>query len=261
MSNIITLLITGLRWQDIIEIVLLALIIYRFLVFIKATRAIQVLKGLGLIVFFVLLSHLAELHIINLLMRSLIGISAIALIIVFQPELRRFLAQLGKKPGALASIPEEQMIENIVKAVSFLADKRRGALIVIEGDTGLEEIIETGIPMESKITSELIDAIFSPQGALHDGAVIIREGKMAAASCVIPLSEAKSAKPGGLRHLAAFSLSSETDAAAIVVSEETGEISLAHKGAFKHNLDSISLGNILRNIYGRNLKRWQAVKK
>ena len=261
MRNFFNLLASGLRWQDIIEIIILSFIIYRGLIFIRATRAIQVLKGLVLIFFAGLLAHLAELHIINMLLRSLLGISVIALIIVFQPELRRMLARVGNKPGASSSIPELQIIEEIAKSASSLGRNKRGALIIIEGDTGLEDIIENGVPVGSRITAELIESIFAPEGPLHDGAVVISEGRLAAAACVISVSEAKPTRSTGLRHLAAVSIVRDTDAFVIVVSEETGEISIAYKGVLKRDISENDLRTALTNIYHPPDRKWKFLKR
>ncbi len=261
MRNFFSLLASTFRWQDIVEIIVLAFIIYRGLIFIRATRALQVLKGLGLIFFAGLLAHLAELQIINMLLRSLLGISVIALIIVFQPELRRMLAHFGKKPGFSTSITELQMIEEIVKSASLLADKKRGALIIIEDDTGLEEIIETGVPVGAGITAELVESIFARDSSLHDGAVVISEGRLAAAACIISLSEAKPTRSTGLRHLAALSAVKDTDAFVIVISEETGEISIAYKGVLKRNISENDLRTALTNIYRPQDRKWKFLKK
>ena len=262
MHNLLSILTAGFRWQDIVEIAILSYIIYRLLLFMKATRAIQVLKGIGILVALAFISRLAELYIIDLIIRSLLGIGVIGVLIVFQPELRRALAHVGHGPLFRLSSPEELMVQEVVKSANLLASKKHGALIVLEKDTGLEDLVETGVKMDSELSSEVLDAIFMPQGALHDGAVVIRGDRVAASACIIPLGEnSRTEKTMGTRHLAGISLSRETDAVVIVVSEETGKISLAIGGKMKHNLDGIALRNSLRNIYLADKRHWWAKRK
>lgn len=259
MHSLFGALKTGIGWRDIVEIVILSYIIYRLLLFMKATRAIQVLKGIGVLIILAFISRLAELQIIDQIIRWILGIGAIGIIIVFQPELRRALSRVGKGPPFHLPVLEERVIEEVVKSTNLVASKKRGALIVLERDTGLEDLIETGVKMNSELSSELVDAIFMPQGALHDGAVVIREGRIAAAACIISLDESsRKVKTMGTRHLAAVSLSHDTDAIVIVVSEETGEISIAIDGEMKYGLDRISLRNTLGSIYLAGRKHWWA---
>ncbi len=262
MHDVLMSLREGFRWQDIVEIAILSFIIYRLLLFIRATRAVQVLKGIGFLFVLAFVSRMAGLHIIDLMIKSLLGIGVIGLLIVFQPELRRALARVGHKPLFRLSLPEERVVEQVVRSTILLAGKKRGALIVLERDTGLGDLIETGVMMNSEFSNEVMDAIFMPQGPLHDGAVVIREGRVAAAACIISIGE-NSRRFGtmGTRHLAGISLSQETDAIAIVVSEERGEISLAMGGEIKRNLDRIVLRNTLRNIYLSDRKHWWSKKK
>ena len=257
MHNFLLALKAGFRGQDIAEIAILSFIIYKLLSFIKATRAVQVLKGIGILLILALIARFAELHIIDLIIKSLLGIGAIGLIIVFQPELRRALAEVGHGPVFHMSPLEEAMIEEIVKSVNLLASKKCGALIVMERDTGLEDLIETGVRIDSKLSSEILDAIFTPRGPLHDGAAVIRGNRIAAVACIIPINErSRLMKNTGTRHMAGISLSMETDAIAIIVSEETGEVSLATGGKAKHGLDGISLRNTIRNICLSDKRHW-----
>lgn len=257
MHDLVVTLKDGLWWQGILEIAILSFMIYKLLLFIKATIAIQVLKGIGFFVILAFISRLAELHIINSIIWSVLGIGAIGVLIVFQPELRRALARVGHRPMFHISLPQGILVEEMVESVNLLASRKRGALLVLERNTGLEDLIETGVRMNSDLSSEVLDAIFMPQGALHDGAVVIREGRIAAAACIISIGESnRIMRSKGTRHLAGMSLSQETDAIVIVVSEETGEISVAVGGEMKHNLDGISLRNTLRDIYLVGRRRW-----
>ncbi len=250
---------TGIGWRDIVEIVILSYIIYRLLLFMKATRAIQVLKGIAVLIILAFLSRLAELEIIDQIIRWILGIGAIGIIVVFQPELRRALGRVGKGPPFHLPVLQERVIEEVVKSISLLASERHGALVVLERETGLEDLIETGVKMSSELSSELLDTIFVPQGALHDGAVVIRQGRVAAAACIISLDESsREVKTMGTRHLAAVSLSHDTDAIVIVVSEETGEVSIAINGEMKRGFDRVSLRNALRSIYFAGRKHWWA---
>jgi diadenylate cyclase len=262
MHNFLLALKAGVRWQDIAEIAILSFIIYKLLRFIKATRAVQVLKGIGILLVLALIARFAGLHIIDLIIRTLLGIGAIGLIIVFQPELRRALAEIGHGPVFHISLLDEAMIEEIVKSVNLLASKKCGALIVLERDTGLEDLTETGVRMDSKLSSEILDAIFIPRGPLHDGAVVIHRNRIAAAACIISIDDrSRLLKNTGTRHMAGISLSMETDAVVIIVSEETGEISLAMDGKIKHDLGEISLRNTIRNVcLGDKTRWWRKIK-
>ena len=262
MNDLLITLKAGIRWQDAAEIAILSFVIYKLLFFVKATRAVQVLKGIGVLVLLAFVSRLAGLYIIELMIRSLLGIGVIGLLIVFQPELRRALAHVGHRPMFHVSLPEEGVIEEIVRSVSLLASKKRGALIVLERDTGLEDLIETGVRMNSELSSEVLDAVFMPQGALHDGVVVIREGRVAAAACMISMNERRrTLKTMGMRHLAGICLSEETDAIVIIVSGETGKISLAISGEMKHSLDGIALRNALRDMCLGSRKHWWVKRK
>ncbi len=257
MDDLLITLKAGLRWQDAAEIAILSFLIYKLLLFVKATRAVQVLKGLGILILLAFVSRLAGLYIIELMIRSLLGIGVIGLLIMFQPELRRALAHVGHRPMFHVSFPEEEVIEEIVRSANLLASKKRGALIVLERDTGLEDLIETGVRMNSELSSEVLDAIFMPQGALHDGAVVIREGRVAAAACIISMNERRrTMRITGMRHLAGICLSEETDAIVIIVSGETGGIELAVGGEMKHSIDGIALRNTLRDMCLGGRKHW-----
>jgi diadenylate cyclase len=236
-----------IRWQDILEILILSFIIYRFLLFIRGRRALQVLIGLLVVIFAGLVSQILHFQTISWLLKNLFVVWAIFLIIVFQPEIRRGLVKIGTP--LLFWSEEEVVIDEVIKAVNFLSRNKYGALIAIQQEVGLKDFIETGVMIDAKVSSELLTSIFTPHTPLHDGAVIIEEDRIVAANCILPLKEEDlTIQHMGSRHRAALTLSKETDAAVLVVSEETGKISLASLGNFKIVLDGISLRDALMNL-------------
>jgi len=243
----------NIRWQDILEILILSFIIYRFLLFMRGRRALQVLIGLLIIIFSGLVSQILHLQTISWLLKNLFVVWVIFLIIVFQPEIRRGLARIGTP--FLFWGEEEVVIDEVIKAVNFLSRNKHGALIVIQQEVGLKDYIETGVVMDAKVSSELLTSIFTPHTPLHDGAVIIEENRIVVANCILPLKEEDLTirhmgprQHMGSRHRAALTLSKETDAAVLVISEETGRISLALLGNLKTNMDGISLRDALMNL-------------
>ena len=235
-------------WKIALEILILWYVIYMILLFVKGTRSEQLLKGLVMVTLIFIGTQQLGLDVINWAITRLFPISVIALLIVFQPELRRALAQLGQFGKHQENI---EAINEIVKAALGLSKKRIGALIVIERETGLKSYIETGTIVDAEVTAYLLASIFLPQSPLHDGAVIIRHGRLIAAACVLPLPEEEKDLPKymGMRHRAAVGISEETDAVCVVVSEETGSISVANAGKLKYELDEENLKDILKNMF------------
>ncbi|MDD5455214.1 MAG: diadenylate cyclase CdaA [Candidatus Ratteibacteria bacterium] len=230
-----------IRWQDILEILILSFIIYRFLLFIQGRRALQVLLGLLVIIFAGIISQILHLEIISWILKNLFVAWAIFLIIVFQPEIRRGLARIGKTPFFFWD-EQESVIDEIINAVNFLSRNKYGALIVIQQEVGLRDYMESGVTIDARVSSELLISIFTPHTPLHDGAVIIEDDRIAASNCILPIKEEDlDIRHMGSRHRAALTLSKETDAAILVVSEETGKISLALRGSIRTDLDGISL--------------------
>lgn len=232
--------------KDIIDILIVSYIIYKLILLIQGTRAIQLLKGIIVLVGTWALSKWFHLNTLNWLMTQTFTVGLLAVIIIFQPELRRALEQLGR--GKLFSrISVEQQVLNerigeIVKALHYLSRRKIGALIVFERNTGLNDYIESGIPLESLFSSELLINIFTPNTPLHDGAVIIRGQHIMAAGCYLPLSENPFiSKELGTRHRAAIGMSEVSDAIAVIVSEETGLISLAINGQVVRDIKEESL--------------------
>ena len=235
-------------WKIVLEILILWYVIYMILLFVKGTRSEQLLKGLVIITLIFIGTQQLGLDVINWAITRLFPISVIALLIVFQPELRRALAQLGRFGKHQENI---EAIEEIVKAALSFSKKRIGALIVIERETGLKSYVETGTILDAEVTSYLLTSIFLPQSPLHDGAAIIERGRLVAAACVLPLPEEEKDLPKymGMRHRAAVGISEETDAVCVVVSEETGSISVASDGKLKYDLDEDNLKNILKGMF------------
>ena len=230
-----------------IEIVILWYAIYMMLIFVKGTRTEQLLKGLVIIGAIFVIAQQLKLDAILWMMVRLFPLSVIALVIIFQPELRRGLARLGQF-GMYQE--EEGIIDEITRAASYLSGKSIGALIAIEREAGLKTYIESGVPIDGKVTKELIISIFSSKAPLHDGAVIIQHGRIVAAGCLLPLTqETNISKSLGTRHRAAIGLSEETDAVCVIVSEETGAISISTGGKLAYNLSEENLVKSLKGIF------------
>jgi diadenylate cyclase len=239
--------IVTMRWNDILDIIIVTIILYNLFIIIKETRALQMLQGLLIILFLVVISRILDLYLLSWLLTGLTAIWIIAFVIVFQPELRRALVELGQNKLFKYIFKEHaQLYREIKEAADILCKKKTGALIVIEREVNLKSFIETGIKLDSETSSELLISIFNPKSPLHDGAVIIREGRIAAAGCILPLSQKEDIdKKYGMRHRAAIGISEETDAITIIVSEERKSISLAISGKITPDIDSETLLEIL----------------
>ena len=244
-------------WRPAVEIGIIWFVFYYVLISIRGTRAIQVLKGLMVLFIAFFISQLLNLTTINWLLTKIFAISVIALLIIFQPELRRGLAHLGKNRFLAIFSRAEETIDEIVKAAGRLSKRKIGALIAIEREIGLKVYIESGVSMDSKVSNELIQTIFMPHTPLHDGGIIIQEQRIAAAGCLFPLTQNPSiSKTMGTRHRAAIGLTEETDAICVIVSEETGAASVAVSGKLTRNLELPNLRKVLRNLYlSREQKR------
>ena len=239
--------------SSILDILLVALVFYGLFYFIQGTRAVQLLRGILLIVLLaVLASSVLRLTAFNWLIRNSIPALLVAIPVIFQPELRRALERLGR-PGTLLSrrnTSATQAINAIARAAGELSQKRFGALIVLEGTTGLQDFVDTGVVLDAQLSKDLLLSIFFKNAALHDGAVIIREDRVAAAACMLPLSESDSLdRDLGTRHRAAIGVTEGTDAIAVVVSEETGDISVARNGRLARYLDEGELNRVLHRLY------------
>lgn len=231
----------------LIEIAILWFVFYMLLLFIKGTRALQVLKGIIIIILIFLISKELQLETINWILTRLFTISIIAFLIIFQPELRRGLARIGQF-GMFSG--QQQALDEIVKAALILSKKEFGTLIAIEREIGLRPYVESGIRMDSRVTSELLCTIFTPNTPLHDGGIIVQGSIIAAAGCLFPLTQNPHVSSTlGTRHRAAMGLSEETDAVLVVVSEETGDISIAVNGKLIRHLNEKEFGKVLNNIF------------
>ncbi len=245
-------LLSQLRWQDLIDIIIVSYIIYKIFFLIKGTRAARMLIGVGVLLALSLFSRFLELYTLDWLIQSFWTQIVIVLIILFQPEIRKALAQMGETPlfHRFSSAEEMKTIEEIVKGSQSLANKKIGALIVFERDVSLAEYIEIGVPLDAKVTKELLMSIFHPTSPIHDGAVIIKGNKALAAGCFLPIKlGADLSKTYGTRHRAALGITEETDAVAVIISEETGSISLAVDGKLESNLDMEKLRQRLTNLF------------
>lgn len=242
------------HWKIVLEILILWYVIYMVLLFVKGTRSEQLLKGLVFLALIFIGAQQLGLDSINWALTSLFPISVIALVVVFQPELRSGLARLGQFGLHQENI---EVVDEIVKAAVTLSKKRIGALIVLERESGLKSYIESGTRVDGRVTNFLIGSIFVTQSPLHDGAIIIRRGRIVAAGCVLPLAQDENDLPKtlGMRHRAAIGISEETDAIALVVSEETGAMSVANSGKLLYNLSEESVARILSNIFSRPSKK------
>ena len=249
-------ILMSIKATDVIDIVIVAYLLYRLLGFIKETRAQQLFRGILLIIGFFLISELFNLSLLNWLFTRLITVGLIAVVILFQPEIRRGLEQIGRS-GVLSwqfrDMGKEEMyatVHKIVDAVDDFSSTQTGALMAIERETMLSDISESGVIVDAEISVRLLGNLFYEGSPLHDGAVIIRGDRVHAASCVLPLTERQNiGKNLGTRHRAALGLSEVSDAFVIVVSEETGAISVAQNGEFKRFLDLKTLEKMLLDIY------------
>lgn len=248
------------------QVILLACAIYYIFLFFRGTRGAQVLVGLGvLLVVLIGSTHLLQWAELNWLFRRFSVGLALALLVIFQPEIRRALAELGKQPVFVVSAERRGTVDSIVQAVVTLAEHKVGALIAIEREIGTRFIQETGIKQDAAVTAELLASIFFPHTPLHDGGVIIRGRRIVAAACVFPLSQkAELHKTLGTRHRAAVGLSEETDAVVIIVSEETGTISVCYRGRMSRGMDQERLKRFLTTLLLRRQNAespWRRAKK
>jgi diadenylate cyclase len=248
--------LSQLNLSSVLDILLVTAVIYSVLILIRGTRAVQVLRGfLGLALIIALLSALIDLPAFSWLVGNTLPTLLLALPVIFQPELRRALERLGRTGSYLRLFRRNQenpVVTALKPACLRLSQRRHGAIIVFERDTGLQEYIDTGIKLEAEPSSELFLTIFNKTTELHDGAVIVRNNRLAAAACVMPLSTRNlSDRQLGLRHRAALGISEESDAVTVVVSEETGQISITHNGRIIRRQDPDRLDIILNAFLNR----------
>jgi diadenylate cyclase len=239
-------------WWDLLDILIVSILIYEFLKLIRGTRAVQMAVGSLLIVALLYASQLAPLQTVNWLIRNMLVYVAFAAIVIFQSDIRRALAHFGQAPFFRYFYRQQsanETIEELVVATTMLAAQKIGAIIAVEREIGLRNYIESGIPLDAALTYDLLVTIFQPGSPLHDGAAILQEDRVAAAACFLPLSvNPRVSRELGTRHRAAIGLTEESDAAAIVVSEQNGQISLALDGDIQRGLSPDELRERLRSL-------------
>jgi diadenylate cyclase len=251
-----------LNWIDVLDIWLVAFILFGILYLVRGTRAVPLLRGVVIFIIVVtLLSGLIRLRAFGWLTEQALPALLVAFPVVFQQELRHALERIGRAGALFGRVAGdrtnlEQALTAIAQACPILSEQRHGALIVLERETGLQELVDSGVILNAVTTPELLTNIFDPHTTLHDGAVVVRNGRILAAACVLPLSTAFLAdRQLGLRHRAAIGVTEESDAVAVVVSEERGSISIAHNGRIIRNLDAKRLEAVLQAFFQPVLER------
>ncbi len=254
--NMVWNLTHRIRVVDVIDILIVAIIIYELLLLTRHTRGSALLKGLFLLLIIAFLSNLLGLVSLNWLLNAILQNGAIVLVVLFQPEFRKALERMGRsrvfQKSGHKPLNEERdlIISEIIQTIMDLSKRRVGALIVFEQQTGLEDVIETGTRLNAEISAPLLENIFEPNTPLHDGAVVIRDNEIMAAACILPLAEASGvSRELGTRHRAAVGISENTDAIVLVVSEETGIVSMARDGHLTRPLTVKNLEEVLGEIY------------
>jgi diadenylate cyclase len=246
-------------WWDVLDIAAVSLLIYEFLKLIRGTRAVQMAVGSLLVVLAFYVSQLAPLQTLNWLIRNMLFYVAFAAIVIFQSDIRRALAHFGQAPFFRYFNRQEavdETIEEVVVAATLLSGQKIGAIVAIEREIGLRNYIESGIPLDATLTYDLLVTIFQTASPLHDGAVILQEGRVAAAACFLPLTvNPRLSRDLGTRHRAAIGLTEESDAAAVVVSEETGQIAVALNGEIQRALTPDDLRERLRSLIAVRRRR------
>ena len=250
---------SGIGITDIVDILIVAFVVYKLLGLIKQTRAEQLLKGVLLLVVATFVTDLLNLHTINWLLKGTVALGAVAILVVFQPELRRALEYLGRSQlvkGSFSQVDKEKgkhITTQLIRAIENFSANRVGALMVFEKETSLMDIIETGTIINAEISDQLLGNIFYEGAPLHDGALIIRQDRAYAAGCVLPLTHDKSiSKDLGTRHRAGIGITENSDALVLIVSEETGAISMASEGKLTRFLDIKTVEKTLLNMYWNN---------
>ncbi|WP_456457099.1 diadenylate cyclase CdaA [Thermovibrio sp.] len=236
---------------DVIDILVVAFILYRLFLFLSQTRAIQILVGLLLILILSVVSKFLHLYTLSFILNNLITIGIFALVVIFQPEIRRILARIGEQHFGIFSSEEEaeRVIDEMVRACAEMSEKRIGALLVIEREINLDNYIEAGTLIDGKVSKELLITLFWPGTPLHDGATIIRKDKVYKAGAFLPLSlNPNLPQVFGTRHRAAVGITEETDAVSVIVSEESGAISVSYAGKLIKNIEPSKLRKVLKGL-------------
>lgn len=240
------------RWLlDLLDVALVAFIIYRIILLIKGTRAVQMLLGLAVILLVYIASQVGGLYTLHWLLDNFLSSIILVIVVIFQNDIRRALIHVGRNPffADLSYKEENEVMDELVKACVAMAGRRIGALIAIERETGINDFIEVGQEIDAKVGSDLLLAIFNPASPIHDGALILQQGRLTRAGCFLPLTQDPNvSKSLGTRHRAAIGLTELVDAVAIVVSEETGRVSVVVGGRITRDLDSVALKRVLKRL-------------
>lgn len=250
-ENIIRWFFQTFRWQDAVDILIVAYVLYKLFQLFKGTRAVQMLLGLTILVMASFFFQWAKLYTISWVLNNLWAYLALGIIIIFQPEIRRALAHVGQNPlfSSISLEAEARTIDELVKSSTAMASRKIGALILLERENSTEGLIEMGTPIDSKLSKEMLISIFLPYSPIHDGAVLVQKNRIKAAGCFLPLTlNLNLSKELGTRHRAAIGVTEETDAVVIVVSEETGTISVVIGGKITRDLDTQALRRVLTNV-------------
>lgn len=251
-------ILKNFTWLDFLDIILVAFLIYRIILLLKGTKMIRLLTGFAILLILYLVARISGMAAFSKILDNLVGSIILIIVIIYQHEIRRALFAFGKR-RSVTDQPEEvpQLIEELAMAADALAGKKIGALIVLEGEMDIDNFVEVGTEIDAKVTCELITSIFLPYSPIHDGAVIIRNGKLTKAGCFLPLTRNPLiSKALGTRHRAAIGLAERTDAVVIVVSEETGKISIAADGRITYDVDIISLRKTLKKLLESRQYGW-----
>lgn len=248
----------GLRWQDVVDILLVAFVIYRIFILVKGTRALQMLVGMAVVVVAFVVSQIFELFTLQWILSAFLSSIILVVVVLFQNEIRRALAHVGVNPFLTAkegSTDGGQVVEELMKAAVSLANKKIGALIVLQRETDLRDYVEEGVRVDAALSKEILLSIFIPYSPIHDGAVIVRRDRVLWAGCFLPLTTRLDVdKELGSRHRAALGITEETDAVVIVVSEETGGISVVLNGRLTRHLDGATLRRVLLKLFPAGLE-------
>lgn len=246
-------LIRQIRWQDLVDIGIITFLVYRLLQIVRGSRAMQMIVGLAVILVAYVSSRALGLFTLNWILDNFLGSIILVIIVIFQSDIRRALTQVGTAPifGAAERLVQkrEDVIEEVAQAAVALAEKKVGGLIVIERDVGLNEYMEIGTRLDARVSRELVESVFLPNSPIHDGALVIQKGRVTAVRCLLPLStNLNLKKTWGTRHRAAIGVTEETDAVAIVVSEQEHTVSLVIGGNVTENIDGARLRTALRGL-------------
>jgi diadenylate cyclase len=249
-------------WRPLVEITILAVALYYILIFVRGTRGWPVVIGFVVMLGVWFVSDLLQLKVLVLFLQTFFAASAFAAIVIFQPELRRMLAELGNLPLFNTAREQRENIEVIIQAMERMAEVRIGAIIAIQQTIQLQDVVESGIVVDCEATPEMLETIFFPNNAIHDGGVIMVGDRISFAACIFPLTQRQDlAKSLGTRHRAAIGLTEETDAVVVIVSEETGAISYAYKGHLVRNVTAEELRAFLTSVFVRRSKRSVRVRE